>query len=256
MSKTYDAAELVNRLRVKYGDHLKGWALLEQVAATSGHNDGYSDAIAVQLWPSRGIELVGFEIKVSRGDWLRELRQRKKVEYSAFVFCDRWWVVANQGCVHEGELPSLWGLLEPRGRGLTVITPAPPLEPQQIDRSFLAAVLRRAAKAGEFDRQSLIREATKAGRSEAKEHAEQRVKWVRDDLDRLRKRVAGFEEASGVKMDSYPGGAAIGHAVRAVLDGTGEGTLIFLRDRLESQIKSLDVALAGIRGETDGAGAD
>ena len=32
----------------------------------------YADAIAMNLWPSRGLAVHGFEIKISRGDWQRE----------------------------------------------------------------------------------------------------------------------------------------------------------------------------------------
>ena len=32
------------------------------------------DAIAMDLWPSEGLELIGFEIKTSRQDWLREVK--------------------------------------------------------------------------------------------------------------------------------------------------------------------------------------
>jgi hypothetical protein len=39
-----------------------------------------ADAIARHLWPSQGLELIGFELKVSRSDWLREIKDPYKCE--------------------------------------------------------------------------------------------------------------------------------------------------------------------------------
>jgi hypothetical protein len=50
------------------------------------------------LWPSRGLKLMGFEIKAGRGDWLGELRNPRKAE-SIARFCDQWWVVATQDVI-------------------------------------------------------------------------------------------------------------------------------------------------------------
>src|SRR5688572_18266988 len=55
-----------------------------------------ADAVAMSLWPSRGIYLHGFEIKVGRGDWLSELRQPEKAEEIA-RFCKYWSLVAAEG---------------------------------------------------------------------------------------------------------------------------------------------------------------
>jgi hypothetical protein len=38
------------------------------------------DAVSLGLWPSRGLNLTAYELKVSRGDWLRELRDPAKAE--------------------------------------------------------------------------------------------------------------------------------------------------------------------------------
>src|SRR4051812_18306594 len=59
------------------------YVLLEQVRGATGITEGAdrsADAIAMSVWPSRGLELHGFEVKVSRGDWLRELREPAKAE--------------------------------------------------------------------------------------------------------------------------------------------------------------------------------
>jgi hypothetical protein len=52
------------------------WALFGNVRNTTGsgsRQERYADGIAVSLWPSRGLEIHGIEIKVDRQDWKREL---------------------------------------------------------------------------------------------------------------------------------------------------------------------------------------
>jgi len=56
-------------------------AVLFDVAdGTGGKITRRADAIVQALWPSRGLWLAGVEIKVSRGDWLRELKDAGKAD--------------------------------------------------------------------------------------------------------------------------------------------------------------------------------
>lgn len=122
------------------------WAFLEHVANGTGrHQSRTADAVAMSLWPSRGLELHGFEVKVWRGDWLRELADPAKADEIA-TRCDRWWVVATPDVVADGELPTAWGLMVVEGASLRVAREAPLLTPAPLDRPFLAAILRRAAE--------------------------------------------------------------------------------------------------------------
>lgn len=85
---------------------------LEQVADGTGHHQSrWADAIAICVWPSRGYDLPGFEVKVSRGDWINELKDPAK-SASVQRFCNRRWLaVASDKIVQPGELPPTWGLL-------------------------------------------------------------------------------------------------------------------------------------------------
>src|SRR5579859_3830851 len=125
-----------------------------------------ADAIAMSLWPSRGLELHGFEVKVDRSDWLRELKDPKKAD-DLFGYFDRWWLVVSEASiVAEGELPPTWGLMESAGAGIRVRQEAPKLEPQKFTRHFLAAILRRAWE--QTTNQSAIRRAYDQGYMEGK----------------------------------------------------------------------------------------
>lgn len=123
------------------------WTTLFEVGnGTGAHQRTRADAVAVNTWPSRGLAIHGFEIKVSRGDWLRELRDPAK---SAPVqkYCDRWWVaVSDAKIVRPGELPATWGLLVLKSDRLLTLHEAPPLTPEPVAREFVCSLLRSASE--------------------------------------------------------------------------------------------------------------
>ena len=129
------------------------WAYFEEVANTTGvGGNRYADAVALNLYPSRGLTLNGFEIKVSRSDWLRELKKPDKAEQSIVKYCDHWYVVTLPDIVKEGELPSTWGLILYKDGKLREAVKAPKLEAKSLDRGFIAALLRRA---NEIDKETI-----------------------------------------------------------------------------------------------------
>lgn len=68
------------------------------------------DAVAIDLWPSTGNAIHGFEVKVSRSDWLTELKDTTKS--GAFrPFLDYFWLVAPSADIVRGDLPDGWGLM-------------------------------------------------------------------------------------------------------------------------------------------------
>ena len=104
------------------------------------------DALAIDLWPSSGYLIHGFEVKVSRGDWLTELRDPSKAD--AFKrYCHHWWlVVPDKQIAHDG-VPDGWGLLATGKNGrLRVVRRAPKLKPEPVSPGLLAAWLRAASK--------------------------------------------------------------------------------------------------------------
>lgn len=105
-----------------------------------------ADYVAMDLWPSKGLALHGHEIKVSRSDWLRELREPEKA--AEFVpWMNYWWLVASHPrIVREGELPEGWGLMVMRGPLLTVAVKAPRRDARPLTPTRLAALLRAVAQ--------------------------------------------------------------------------------------------------------------
>lgn len=151
-------AELRELVRAHYGSQGHGWAVFDEVRNETGFTVGQAtrtcDVLALSLWRSKGIELHGLELKVSRGDWLRELRQPDKAGAIA-KYVDFWWlVVPSLDVAQPMELPAGWGLMvvdvERAAAGLTrplrVVTKAPKLAAAELDRTFVAAVIRKVAR--------------------------------------------------------------------------------------------------------------
>ena len=126
-----------------------------------------ADFVAVDLWESSGHAIHGHEVKVSRSDWLRELKDLTKA--GQFTGQDpfhpdkpplvtHWWVVvSDRAIVKPGELPETWGLIALSGKGLRAVKTAPNLSPGRptsyrtrtagtIDRSFAVSLMRAVSK--------------------------------------------------------------------------------------------------------------
>lgn len=239
------------------------YAIFPQVAKGTGSNvRNYADAIVMGLWPSRGLEVEGFEIKVARGDWLQELKRPDKAN-AICKYCNRWWIVAgSKDVVKLDELPKSWGLLVANGDCLRVAKQAPLLEPEQMAHSFVAAILRRAQ-----DHQP-SKEALKAEYSRGYEDGRKEEKrsqpYELRDLQRLSEKVKEFNEAAGfnaVGLDvaGWNGGAELGKACKIVLAGGHEkiaDDLAWLERKLTTELDEIKKTIRDykkLQGVCDGA---
>jgi hypothetical protein len=127
--------------------------------------------------------------------------------------CDFWWLaISDPSIVHEGELPANWGLLVLDGEKLKLAKQATKLEATPLDRTFVAALLRRAAEAQDRIRQEALSEGREKGLADAPKRVDRDKSNAEADLETLRKSLAEFEDKSGIKIDQY-GGAYIGEIV-------------------------------------------
>jgi hypothetical protein len=211
------APQVVAAIRKAYPTN--AWAVLEQVGNSVGFKCGrWADVLAISLWPSRGLEVLGFEVKVSRSDWKAELAQPEKAD-AIQRYCDRWWIAAPAGVVPKEELPPNWGLMEVTGNKLKIRKQAPRLTPCEWDKGFIAAVLRRKSDADA----RMIADAISAASILTDEsvvikmdEAKCAADMAERDLNDYRESVAEFEKASGVTISRWRGGR-IGRAVQYVL---------------------------------------
>lgn len=186
------------------------WAFMSEVRNKTGYSGKIrtADALAMSLFPSRGLHLHGFEVKISRGDWLRELKAPEKAEEIAKA-CHFWWlVISDAAIVREGELPQPWGLLVRKGDKL-VIGKHPTFNEHAVPPSygFLGSVLRKfsASETAEAKIEAARREGRDRGWKEGIDHALRSSEDGRaqNQLEELRARVAEFEKVSGVQLGRY-----------------------------------------------------
>jgi hypothetical protein len=239
------AADMLALLRARYPSN--AFAFLEQVGNSTGFAcSRWADVVVMSLWPSRGLEIIGIEIKVSRSDWKRELEHPEKADPIA-AFCDRWYLAAgSKDIVQPGELPLGWGLLVPNGPDSLRCTVEASLNPEpRIDRQFLAAVLRRvqAQLTEESKLKAEYERGIQAGRAAELKVQERSGAVV--ELRDLREEVDIFEKAAGIKITGW-GGENIGEAVRLLRAGKyweERNELQRLRDELSRIGEQLDAAL-------------
>ncbi len=223
------------------------FAFMPQVRNGTGRSRSAArtaDAVAMSLWPSRGLELHGFELKSARADWVREKTDPEKAE-EILQFCDRWWlVVGREDLVLPGELPPTWGLIVPQGKKLVVKTEAPKLEAKPLDRAQLAAILRRAAECV-VPRAQILAEVQRE-REKVMEQLEERVRMrtlaIEHARDALAREREEFERRSGISLDRWSLGN-ISEAVRFVQGGGPKGSEDQLR-HLASRANEIAAQLA------------
>ena len=211
-----------------------------------------ADAIAMSLYPSRGLHITGVEIKSSRGDWLRELADPSKAEEIA-QHTDFWVLaVGDRDIVQPGELPPNWGLLAPAGKVLKMFTEPKLLgeRDDRISRTFLAAILRRAME--DSPAEAAINAAVQAAVEETREREQEgaALRQRRDETNAqrdardLRQMIADFEKASGISIQRTWQAGEIGNAVRAL---TGCPRTDHLARQIEENAAMLAAAAAEVR---------
>jgi hypothetical protein len=163
----YTERQMLDYLHKRYSFEIgngRRYAVAEHVKDDAGfYHKRVADFISIDCWPGGqgdGIQLHGHEVKVSRSDWLHELKDPEKAE--AFKrYMDRWWlVVPDLAIVKPFELPEDWGLLSlvketipgwgshPTRAGfqLRVKVQAPRLSPEPLPKPMLATLMRATAK--------------------------------------------------------------------------------------------------------------
>ena len=228
--------ELMELLRERYPK--AEYAFFTEVPNGTGiHANRHADALAMSLWPSRGLYITGFELKVSRSDWVKELKNPAKAE-SIAQYCHYWFlVVGSMEIVQPGELPPNWGLLVPTGGKLKMITQAAKLEPRELTLPFIAGLFRRA--------QEQITKEAEMSRIRMEEYTRGRKDGAESrnyEVESLQQMIAKFEEASGVKLTEWRIGSIV-EAMKLVengLVGDVAARLASFREQAERIIELID----------------
>ncbi len=192
------------------------WACFRDVANATGFaGDRRADAIAMNLYPSRGLEVRGFEIKISVGDLKRELANPDKAEAIA-KYCNTWWLVVPKGLCDKADVPLAWGIMELGEKGLRTKRAAAPRADDQVkplSRQFVAAIARAAQK--EVDRlrkewvprdsiEDRLEERYRAGTEAAPREAKFKIEELQHKVDGARPVLAAL--GIDVAAERFSGG--------------------------------------------------
>lgn len=244
------AADVRNALRKFYPP--AEYAIAFEVANATGANvRRHLDVMVMSLWPSRGLDVTGIEIKVDRADWRREKAQPEKAKTIA-QYCDFFCVAAPVGVVPDFELPGNWGLLEVGPAGTVRVNVKPRrLDPKTIGKHQLAAIWRAAANSDpEGLRAELARERQKLNdefwsRVEKEVATQMAARRDRGNeaAESWRKLVAAVGVESNWRLDDEGLIAAV-RAVHISSAARSHNGLQGLRNTLALALKGADEALA------------
>ncbi|MEL6362834.1 MAG: MmcB family DNA repair protein, partial [Pseudomonadota bacterium] len=104
------ASDINRALKERYSG--QEWRIWFEVSQSTGAISGRrADAVAMNIWPSKGFQIHVFEVKVSRSDFKAELADPNKWK-AIGKHADFFWLACPVGLVDREEVPEAWGLME------------------------------------------------------------------------------------------------------------------------------------------------
>ena len=213
----FDSSELKAMIAMKYPS--PAYTVLYELRDGTGLSTRgqAADAMVFGTWPSRGLSILGFEVKSYRNDWLRELKNPEKAEGMA-QFCDAWWLVTGGDVAKIEEIPPAWGWCIGTEKGLKIIKEPAELKPAPITRLLLMSIVRNVEK-------NYIPAASLKARAESEASSilkRQRTEnqYLLETAKKQASRLAEFKAQSGIDLMSewsFPV-KDVGIIVKAVLD--------------------------------------
>lgn len=225
-------------LRGKY--QAPHYVLMFEVRDSTGFDSTRSaDAMAISLYQTKGREVIGFEIKHARSDWLRELKQPDKAEEIG-KFCDYFYLVTQDDSIARiDELPMPWGWMVVKGQRLKVMKKPERMQPRPLDRPMLCSLLYTLREHCQSETKKQIREEVDAGVKSHHSGQAWEIENLKKKMAELEKAVKDFEDASGVQIRSgWHDRPKIGAAVKRVL--SDENILKKFRSDIEFALKRVE----------------
>jgi hypothetical protein len=149
------ADQILDALACRY--RAPEWAFFRELRCGTGYDYTWAgnpsrvqkrlDAWAFHLWPSGGYQPTGFEVKVSRADFLHDVRNgSKRGRY--MELCQFFYYVTPSGLVDVSEVPEEAGFITVNSEGRTrIVKHAPRRECPEPEWDFFAAICRRVGEA-------------------------------------------------------------------------------------------------------------
>jgi hypothetical protein len=111
----------------------------------TGHATRRIDLYVTFLWDGDGQKRIAYEVKVTRADFLSELRNPEKRAFALSV-SNEYYFATPLGLVRPSEIPSEAGLVEVSASGVRVKRKAPDRETGRPSWHFVAALTRAATR--------------------------------------------------------------------------------------------------------------
>ena len=155
-----NAKEVLEALKKRHSPLGTQWAFFGELRAGTGYGtydyknqkkmpnnpEQRFDAWAINLWPSKNNERITYEIKVSRGDFLHEIKNPEKRE-QGLMLSNYFYFATPKGLVNVDEVPVECGLIEVEdGMKTKIIKRAPYRETDDPSWQFLCSIARRCMK--------------------------------------------------------------------------------------------------------------
>jgi len=145
------ADEIKDALGKRHDDPEKSLLIFEFYPTTGGNWNAPRryDAVAFEFWKSNGFRRIVYEIKVSRGDFLAEIRDPEKRQ-PAMEFANQFFFVVPVGLVKKNEVPEGCGLIMVNADAESRIVRSAPImnENHTPEWGLVASLVRHAYRKG------------------------------------------------------------------------------------------------------------
>lgn len=174
-----------------------------EVSNATGYGiKSYADAVAMGVWPSTGHEIHGFEVKVSRSDFLNEMKNPEKA-MPIMQYCHRWSLVCPANMVKPDEVPATWGIYWFKEGVIRKARQAPMLEARPLTPAFVASVVRRAGERDAAAINQAVNEARERWDKDRKREIEAEVSRRAGSRDAALRLLQAMEAQYGHELHSW-----------------------------------------------------
>lgn len=219
---TTKASDLLCMIRARYQG--PEWAVLDEIHDGTGRSSTRRfDAVAFNCWPSHNFIRLGFEIKISRADFSKELAAHEK-RAALEKHCHEVYFVVGPDVCAAREIPEPWGLLEVRGNKLHCTRKASHRNVDTMAEKFAVCAIRRLTEAADAERQRHYRfEGAEVTQADIDARVTEAVKAEREYIEREQLRVGKAKAELSQAQETFQRNAGAWWNVWRALERAAEG---------------------------------
>lgn len=179
---------------------LPEWTLMFEVGNGTGANlRRHADGVALNMYPSRGYEVRGFEIKVSRSDLQHEIAHAAKAE-EVCQYCDTWFLVVPKGLTKDIQIPLPWGIIEYQEGKLRIKKQAEKLNREDMPMQFIAGMIRARERTFHKQFAEKLEDEIKLRKENWKKGNAWELERIKAENKSVSKKLAEVKEKTGIDL--------------------------------------------------------